>query len=342
MGVGRELLINAAVLALHLIRNLTVVKTAVRPQTRSMKFNTALSVAGAILLNIAGSLCQLDVCGRAPLNNKIVGGVDAKAGAWPWQVSIQTPSFGHFCGGSLINKDWVLSAAHCFTDVIASNIVMYFGRHSQLGLNPNETYRTASRIIVHPKYNLIKFDSDIALVQLSSSVTFSDYIRPVCLAAAGSVFGGGTESWITGWGLLKSEGEPANILQEVQVPVVSDNDCYNAFAALTTITSNMICAGLINVGGKHSCQGDSGGPVVSRNSSLWIQSGIVSFGASPCDNPKYPSVFARVSQFQDWITSNIGSNPPGFVEYHNNGFRSSLNLLLFSPPKSLTFKVTIL
>lgn len=98
---------------------------------------------------------------------------------------------------------------HTFSvySVIASNIVMYFGRHSQLGLNPNETYRTASRIIVHPKYNLIKFDSDIALVQLSSSVTFSDYIRPVCLAAAGSVFGGGTESWITGWGLLKSEGE---------------------------------------------------------------------------------------------------------------------------------------
>uniref|UniRef100_A0A8C1W2V9 Zgc:123295 n=1 Tax=Cyprinus carpio TaxID=7962 RepID=A0A8C1W2V9_CYPCA len=267
------------------------------------------------------------VCGRAPLNNKIVGGVDAKAGAWPWQVSIQTPSFGHFCGGSLINKDWVLSAAHCFTEYVESL---------------NKTYRTASRIIVHPKYNLIKFDSDIALVQLSSSVTFSDYIRPVCLAAAGSVFGGGTESWITGWGLLKSEGEPANILQEVQVPVVSDNDCYNAFAALTTITSNMICAGLINpVRGcdftnQHD-RGDSGGPVVSRNSSLWIQSGIVSFGASPCDNPKYPSVFARVSQFQDWITSNIGSNPPGFVEYHNNGFRSSLNLLLFST--SLTFSV---
>uniref|UniRef100_A0A673I935 Zgc:123295 n=1 Tax=Sinocyclocheilus rhinocerous TaxID=307959 RepID=A0A673I935_9TELE len=242
---------------------------------------------------------------------------DAKAGAWPWQVSIQTLSGSHFCGGSLINKDWVLSAAHCFK------------QYSQLGLNPNETYRRASQIITHPKYNLIRFDSDIALVQLSSSVNFSDYIRPVCLAAAGSVFGGGTESWITGWGLLKSGGEVSDILQEVQVPVVSNNDCYNAFAAITTITSNMICTGLIN--------GDSGGPVASRNGSLWIQSGIVSFGADPCDHPKYPSVFARVSQFQDWITSSIGSNPPGFVKYHNNGFRSSLNLLLLS--MSLTFSI---
>ncbi|KAF4115225.1 trypsin-2-like [Onychostoma macrolepis] len=301
-----------------------------------MKFNTALSVAGAILLNIAGSLCQLDVCGRAPLNNKIVGGGDANAGAWPWQVSIQSLRNGHFCGGSLINKDWVLSAAHCFQEIDASNVVMYFGRQRQLGLNPNETYRTASRIINHPKYNyLYRYDNDIALVQLSSSVTFSDYIRPVCLAAAGSVFGGGTESWITGWGLRKPGGTLTDILQEVQVPIVSNNDCYNAFAAVTTITSNMICAGVLNGGGKNSCQGDSGGPVVSRNSSLWIQSGIVSFGYDPCDNPKYPSVFARVSQYQDWITSNIGSNPPGFVKYHNSGFRSSLNLLLFSV--SLTF-----
>ncbi len=86
-----------------------------------------------------------------------------------------------------------------------------------------------------------------------------------------------------------------------------------------------------------SIQGDSGGPVVSRNSSLWIQSGIVSFGVKKCDDPKYPSVFARVSQYQEWITSNIGSNPPGFVKYHNSGFRSSLNLLLFSI--SLTFSI---
>ncbi|KAL1277874.1 hypothetical protein QQF64_024547 [Cirrhinus molitorella] len=295
-----------------------------------MKFNTALSVAGAILLNISGSLCQLDVCGQAPLNNKIVGGEDVTAGSWPWQVSIQ--SGGHFCGGSLINKDWVLSAAHCFQDFGVSDIVMYFGRQSQSGSNPDETYRTASQIIIHPNYNNPELDNDIALVQLSSSVMFTDYIRPVCLAAAGSKFAGGTESWVTGWGTLQPGGQPADILQEVMIPIVSNGDCNNAYGA--GITSNMICAGK---GGKSSCQGDSGGPVVSRNSSVWIQSGIVSFGAKQCDDPKYPSVFARVSQYQDWITSNIGSNLPGFVEFNNNGFRSSLNLLLFSI--SLTFSI---
>ncbi|KAL1277871.1 hypothetical protein QQF64_024544 [Cirrhinus molitorella] len=295
-----------------------------------MKFNPALSVAGAILLNIAGSFCQLDVCGKAPLNNKIVGGEDVRAGSWPWQVSIHLIYGSHFCGGSLINKDWVLSAAHCFQDISASGILMYFGRQSQSGLNPNEIYRKASRIIIHSNYGNPAYDNDIALVQLSSSVTFSDYIWPVCLAAAGSIFGAGTESWVSGWGKLQS-GDPgiSDILQEVQLPIVSNSACSTAYGGIATVTSNMICAGLINVGGKSSCQGDSGGPVVSRNGSLWIQSGIVSFGGSKCDDPRYPSVFARVSRYQDWITSNIGSNPPGFVAFNNDGFRSSLNLLLF-------------
>ncbi|XDV25416.1 hypothetical protein PO909_029337 [Leuciscus waleckii] len=76
--------------------------------------------------------------------------------------------------------------------------------------------------------------------------------------------------------------------------------------------------------------------MVSRNSSRWIQSGIVSFGATRCDDPLYPSVFARVSEFQNWIKSYMGSNPPGFVAFNSSGF-SSLNLLLFTI--SLTFSI---
>ncbi|KAK7149346.1 hypothetical protein R3I94_008860 [Phoxinus phoxinus] len=291
-----------------------------------MKINTALCIAGTILLNIAGSLCQLDVCGQAPLNNKIVGGGDAKAGSWPWQVSIHASQ--HICGGSLINKDWVVSAAHCFKDYGASDIMIYLGRQSQSGSNPNEISRTASQVIKHPDYNNLKMSNDIALVQLSSSVNFTDYIKPVCLAAAGSVFAGGTESWVTGWGTLQSGGEGSDILQDIMLPIVNNSACNKAYGA--GITSEMICAGFLNVAGKSSCQGDSGGPMVSRNNSRWIQSGIVSFGAERCDDPKYPSVLARVSQFQNWINSYMGSNPPGFVMFNSGGLRSSLNLLLFA------------
>uniref|UniRef100_A0A672S1N2 Trypsin-2-like n=1 Tax=Sinocyclocheilus grahami TaxID=75366 RepID=A0A672S1N2_SINGR len=252
----------------------------------------------------------------------IVGGQEATAGAWPWQVSIQSAIFGgHFCGGSLINKDWVLSAAHCF--------------QSQSGSNPNEAFRTARRVINHPDYSDPTHDNDIALLRLSSSVTFSEYIRPVCLASAGSKFAAGSDSWVTGWGTLQSGGASPDKLQEVMIPVVSNSDCDDAYDLLK-ITSNMICAGLLNEGGKDSCQGDSGGPLVSRNGSLWIQSGVVSFGIG-CADPKYPGVYARVSQYQDWITSTIGSNPPGFVEFNNNAFINSPNLLLFAV--SLTFSI---
>ncbi|XP_051570703.1 trypsin-like [Myxocyprinus asiaticus] len=298
-----------------------------------VKFNKTLCVAGAILLNIAGSLCQLDVCGQAPLNTRIVGGQAASEGSWPWQVSIQSSTYGgHFCGGSLINKDWVLSAAHCFQSVSKFTITIYLGRQSQSGSNPNEMSRSVSKIINHPDYNNPKDDNDIALLQLSSSVTFSDYIKPVCLAAAGSLLATGTSSWVTGWGTLNSgDTQLPDILQEVEIPIVSNSDCNNAYGGV--ITNNMICAGLLNQGGKDSCQGDSGGPMVNKNSSLWIQSGIVSFG-SGCADPKFPGVYARVSQYQDWINSQITSNQPGFVKFISSGSsRGSPNLL------SLTFTI---
>uniref|UniRef100_A0A672MVP3 Trypsin-2-like n=1 Tax=Sinocyclocheilus grahami TaxID=75366 RepID=A0A672MVP3_SINGR len=283
----------------------------------TIKLSFHISCVYYIILIVTLSFLS-SVCGQAPLNTKIVGGEDATAGSWPWQVSIQSTAFGgHFCGGSLINKDWVLSAAHCFQSSLGT-IRIYLGRQSQSGSNPNEVFRTAS-VINHPDYYDLTHDNDIALLKLSSSVTFTNYIRPVCLAAAGT---------------LQSEGSSPDKLQEVMIPVVSSSDCDDAYGG--SITSNMICAGLLNEGGKDSCQGDSGGPLVTRNGSLWIQSGVVSFGIG-CADPRYPGVYARISQYQDWITSTIGSNPPGFVEFNNNGFRSSPNLLLI--PISLTFSI---
>ncbi|KAK9978854.1 hypothetical protein ABG768_020592 [Culter alburnus] len=302
----------------------------------------ALTSAGFVLIHkieaIGSSLCQLDVCGRAPLNVRIVGGNNATAGAWPWQVRIHVHKY--LCGGTLINKDWVLSAAHCFNNVSDPYTVMFFGRLNQSGSNPHEIIRTASRIIRHPNYNDQPHNNDIALIQLNSSVTFSDYIKPVCLAAAGSVFSADTESWVTGWGTLQFGGTLPDTLQEVMIPIVNNSDCDKAYRGFNiSITSNMICAGLLNQGGKGQCQGDSGGPMVSKKDSLWIQSGIVSFGKG-CAEPKYPGVLARVSQYQNWIKSYMSSNPPGFVEFNptsNSNLGCMPNLLLFS--LSLTFSI---
>uniref|UniRef100_A0A668UX37 Peptidase S1 domain-containing protein n=1 Tax=Oreochromis aureus TaxID=47969 RepID=A0A668UX37_OREAU len=248
------------------------------------------------------------ICGKPKLNTRIVGGQAAPVGSWPWQVSLQS-SGSHFCGGSLINSQWVVKL-HTEQD---------------LGSNPNAVSRTVTQIIKHPNYNSETFDNDICLLQLSSSVTFNSYISPVCLASSNSTFYSGVNSWVTGWGNI---GEGASLpspqnLMEVEVPVVGNRQCKCDYG-VGTITDNMICAGL-SAGGKDSCQGDSGGPMVSKQSGRWIQAGIVSFGTG-CARPNLPGVYARVSQYQTWINSQISSNQPGFMTFTSTGTNSDLSV----------------
>jgi secreted trypsin-like serine protease len=210
---------------------------------------------------------------------------------------------------------------------------VYLGRDTQLSLNPNEVSRTGAQLINHPNYDTSTSDNDIALIQLSSSVDFTDYIKPVCLATDGSVFSAGTISWVTGWGAIRSGvalPSPQR-LQEVDVPVVSNEQCKNSYS---TLTDNMICAGLTQ-GGKDSCQGDSGGPMVSKQDSRWIQAGVVSFGQG-CAEPDFPGVYARVSQYQTWINSHITSDQPGFVSFVSSTNASSNGI------SHLSFTVSLL
>uniref|UniRef100_A0A3B3UYY4 chymotrypsin n=1 Tax=Poecilia latipinna TaxID=48699 RepID=A0A3B3UYY4_9TELE len=228
-------------------------------------------------------------CGQPALNTRIVGGAAAPQGSWPWQVSLQTSS--HFCGGSLINSEWVLTAGHCL-----QSSVLVLGLQSLTGTNPNKVTRTVAQVIRHPSFSISTLDNDIALIKLSSAVSFNNYISPVCLAAADSTFYSGVNSWVTGWGNIGS--------------------------------------GLLQ-GGKDSCQGDSGGPMVSKQAGRWIQSGIVSFGIG-CANPNYPGVYARVSQYESWIKTQITTNQPGFITYTSTGTNSDLSVSCSGVPPILS------
>uniref|UniRef100_A0A3B5LV66 Peptidase S1 domain-containing protein n=1 Tax=Xiphophorus couchianus TaxID=32473 RepID=A0A3B5LV66_9TELE len=255
-------------------------------------------------------------CGAAPLNTRsdtrIVGGQEAAAGAWPWQAQLVIQ--GGLCGGSLINSQWVLSAAHCFKSTrdmspvsfstSTSGVTVYLGLQS-LTSSANVVSRSAAQIIVHPDYNSNTNDNDVALVQLFSAVTFTNYVRPVCLAADGSVFPSGLDCWVTGWGTLSYASKLT-----LDVPIVSNSQCS---ASYSTLTNNMLCAGLTN-GGKDSCQGDSGGPLVTKNGTVWVQAGVVSYG-NGCAQPGYPGVYARISNYQTWINSQVSGEQPGYISF---------------------------
>merc|ERR1712086_174352 len=114
---------------------------------------------------------------------------------------------------------------------------------------------------------------------------------------------------VSGWGTLKSDGKLPDILQYVNVPLMTNADCDKTGYGTSRIKPSMVCAGYAK-GGKDSCQGDSGGPLVVPKSSsddTAIIYGVVSWGAG-CAEPNMPGVYARVTKFVDWIKKNMDSS----------------------------------
>uniref|UniRef100_A0A3Q2R305 Peptidase S1 domain-containing protein n=1 Tax=Fundulus heteroclitus TaxID=8078 RepID=A0A3Q2R305_FUNHE len=213
-----------------------------------------------------------------------------------------------------------------------SLVTVYLGRQSQEGSNPNQVIRAVSQIISHPDY-YFGFDNDIALLKLSVPVNFTSYISPVCLAASNSTFYSGVKSWVTGWGetgYYDPLPSPKNLL-EVEAQIVGSGQCRCDYSEILAdvISDNMICAGF-REGGKGPCFGDSGGPLVSKQGDRWIQAGIVSFGIG-CAKPFFPAVYARVSQYNNWINSHITGNQPGFIHFSSNKTESDLNVNCTAP-----------
>ncbi|WP_413943507.1 S1 family serine peptidase [Bdellovibrio sp. HCB-162] len=226
---------------------------------------------------------------------KIVGGVEATPGEFPFIVSLHGSYGGHFCGASLIKKNWVLTAAHCAKGSTIKNVVI--GLHDQRNASKAETIRP-KRVIVHPQYDDNSADFDFALIELSKDSQYEPIeINTTEIAIPDS--GDQIMATVAGWGVTNENSYSLpNRLLKVDVPLISHDSCNQSYK--NTITDRMLCAGYAQ-GGKDSCQGDSGGPLVAKTvNGQNILIGVVSWG-NGCARAGQPGVYAKVNEATTWI-----------------------------------------
>ena len=223
----------------------------------------------------------------------------------------QYNQFRHFCGGSIIDQQWVLTAAHCCHSVKESfiqrheNVKIMAGGISLLRHEGVEQERFASMIITHKNYGKDFFgqsnkeQNDICLIKVRQPFLLNSHVSRIELPDQFEYYPPGEMLMVSGWGQLSSEnGILPDTLQKVRVPVVSDEECRQEYRQVAgKISRSMLCAGY-HEGGKDSCQGDSGGPLVDERMQKLV--GIVSHGLG-CARPNYPGIYTQVSFYVNWI-----------------------------------------
>jgi len=256
----------------------------------------------------------------------IVGGTQVDPACpnckYDFMVSLQSSGWwggGHFCGGSLVREDWVVTAAHCVLGDSPNNLQVKIGLHNVNGTTGSVT-RNVSEIIIHPNYNSNSLNNDYALLRLSSPIT---NFEPIKLVTSDNHDNEPIISTTMGWGATQSGGSSSAILLEVDVPI--DDSCGSY--SNSSITNNMVCAGFSS-GGYDSCQGDSGGPLIMTNSDGEYELiGIVSWGYG-CAESQYPGVYSRIYPKLDWFFGYIGEPEEDFEVdlYGDVNFDGTLNV----------------
>ncbi|XP_037376233.1 serine protease 44-like [Talpa occidentalis] len=263
-------------------------------------------------------------CGHKHL--RIVGGRPATDTKWPWQVSLQVNN-KHICGGSLIAKQWVLTAAHCIFSEMEYTV--------KLG----DVWRTSRMALVVPVRDIVihryfgsstTVQNDIALAFLDFPVNYSSHIQPVCLPEKTFLVQDNKECWVTGWG-KRNETDNAKAapltLQEAELSIIRHEKCNELLKRKLKSNADLVKKGAIcgySEQGKDTCQGDSGGPLVCEFNKTWIQVGIVSWGIG-CGRGEYPAVYTEVSFYKDWL---IGRLNQAYSQNSTGFFILSLCLVL--------------
>ncbi|XP_039913343.1 acrosin-like [Hirundo rustica] len=284
-----------------------------------------------VLLTVAGLAHSIQntcgwTCGLRPMVSdsmshdygmtRIVGGRDAKPGAWPWIVSIQhpwVPGIGHWCGGSLIGTQWVLTAAHCFDKLKKISILKVVLGATQLTQpGPEVQVRQIKNLVRHKNYKRSDISNDIALLELNEPVQCSPYIQLACVADPTLRVSDLQNCWIAGWGsTTEGDEDSSDTLQEAKVQLINVQLCNSSDWYTGKIHPYNLCAGYPQ-GLIDTCQGDSGGPLMCQDNNadyFWIV-GVTSWGRG-CARAKLPGVYTSTQYFYDWILAQMGLSPFG-------------------------------
>lgn len=251
--------------------------------------------------------CAIDENGELELSadeSEIVGGTNTTIDQNPWQIALTSNAAFQFCGGSIINASWVLTAQHCVDGGNADmRVVAGITRKSQQSTGQ---IRAIDAVVTFPGYSDASLGKDVALVHLATPLTFNANVAAIPLVTAADAtagaLNGGVNSRVTGWGTLSSGGSTPDILQTVDVPLITHAQ---AQAAYGTLSTDQLGAGVLGVGGRDSCQGDSGGPLSVVFNGVRKLGGVVSWGEG-CALANKPGMYAKVSSFAAWISARTG------------------------------------
>lgn len=243
-------------------------------------------------------------------HSRVVGGAAAGPGQWPSLVAIYSRSSGRnprqFCGGTVIDTEWVLTAAHCAAAMKREpGSTTFFIREGTNNLNGNggrDVAINANQIIMHTQYDPRLTLNDVALLKLSGKAS-APRQKLASRSDGATALSPGRNSTVAGFGVTASNGSASALLLQADVPIVDQSECRRVYGS-DRITDAAFCAGLPE-GGKDSCQGDSGGPLfIPHANGEQMQLGVVSWGKG-CALARYPGVYASVGQFQDWIKDRV-------------------------------------
>ncbi|KAK4878093.1 hypothetical protein RN001_010599 [Aquatica leii] len=225
--------------------------------------------------------------------NRIVGGSTAADGQYPYQVSLRSYQNSHFCGGSVINYGWVLTAGHCVYGKSGSEMIVVTGTNN---LYSGGSVYSVSQVIWHDSYNPSINVNDIALLRIYGKIAYNAKVQPITLSDSTPT--SGTSCILSGWGLTSYPSQQLpSYLQHIRLTAISLNQCYAALPGMPVSNGNL-CT--YQAPGQGACQGDSGGPLVANSR----QVGVVSWGV-PCAKG-VPDVFTNVAVYRNWIRSKAG------------------------------------